>query len=200
MCEPFEIPIWWPRICAIDFGGFEHPFAAVWLALDRDTDTTYLYKTYKNMGGLPIHCDALKRQDCEWIPVVWPHDVGHADKTSGRPLSVVMRDDYGLNMLPRSFCNPPGPGQQEGQGGIGVEVGLWNILTAMETGRFKVFSNLSDWFREKGLYHRKDGKIVKRMDDLMDGTRYAYQSQRFADIRPRPVSRKSRIPSGVRNW
>lgn len=198
--DPFEIPIWWPRIASIDFGGFEHPFGAAWLAIDRDTDTTYLYKTYKNMGSLPIHCDALKRQGCDWIPTAWPHDVGVSDKRSGKPLSVVMREEYGLNMLPNAFSNPPGPGQQEGQGGIGVEAGLWNLLTAMETGRFKVFSNLTEWFREKGLYHRKDGKIVKRMDDLMDATRYAYQSQRFADISPRPISHKSRMPQGIRNW
>ena len=203
--EPFEIPIWWPRIAAIDFGGFEHPFAGVFLALDRDTDTAYVYKTYKNMGTLPIHCDALKRQGCDWIPTAWPHDVGHADKRSGKPMADVMRDEYGLNMLWQVFSNPPGVGEVEGQGGQGVEVGISNILTAMETGRFKVFSTETDWFREKGLYHRKatkDGpvRIVKRLDDLMDATRYAYQSQRFADVRPRATVTKLHAPKGARNW
>lgn len=198
--DPFEIPPWWPRICGIDFGGFEHPFAATWMAQDRDTDTTIVYKTYKNMGSLPIHCDALRRQDCEWIPIAWPHDLSASDKQSGRPLASIFRDDYNLNMLPQQFSNPPSIGQMEGQGGMGVEVGLWNILTAMETGRFKVFSNLTDWFREKGIYHRKDGKIVKRMDDLMDGTRYGYQSLRFADIRPRPIHRIHQMPRGATNW
>lgn len=200
LVQPFEIPVWWPRICGVDFGGFEHPFAGAWLAEDRDTDTVFLYKEYKNMGGLPIHCDALKRQECNWIPTAWPHDLGHADKHSGRPLATIMRDDYALNMLPGAFCNPPSPGQKEGQGGMGVEVGLWNLLTAMETGRFKVFATCTDWFREKGLYHRKDGKIIKRMDDVMDATRYAYQSLRFADIRPRPINIRRQIPRGLRNW
>ena len=81
-----------------------------------------------------------------------------------------------------------------------MEVGLWNMLTAMETGRFKVFNTEAEWFREKGLYHRKDGKIVKRMDDLMDATRYAYQSQRFADVRPIPQTHRQKVPTGLRNW
>ncbi len=200
MCDPFELPPWWPRVCGIDYGGFDHPFAAVWLAFDYDSDSCYIYKTYKNMGAMPIHADALQRQDCDWIPVAWPHDVGHMDKQSGKPLASVLRDEYALNMLPQQFSNPPNPGQKEGQGGQGVEVGLWNILTAMETGRFKVFANLSDWFREKSVYHRKDGKVVKRMDDLMDATRYAYQSQRFADLRPRPISAQQQMPRGLRNW
>ena len=200
MTEHREIPGWWPRIAAIDFGGFEHPFAAVWIAIDRDTDTAYVYKTYKNMGSLSVHCDALRRQGCDWIPTAWPHDVGHADKRSGKPLAEVMREEYGLNMLYQVFSNPPSPGEKEGQGGQGVEVGLWNILTAMETGRFKVFNTETEWFREKGLYHRKDGKIVKRMDDLMDATRYAYQSQRFADVRPIPATHRQTIPAGARNW
>ena len=198
--EAFELPMWWPRIAALDFGGSDHPFAAVWLALDRDTDTAYLYKTYKNLGTLPLHADALRRQGCDWIPTAWPHDVGQGDKRSGKPLSSVFRDEYGLNMLPECFSNPPNLGEKEGQGGIGVEAGLWNLLTAMETGRFKVFNGLSDWFREKGLYHRKDGKVVKRADDLMDATRYAYQSLRFADIKPRLITRKHQIPIGIRNW
>lgn len=196
----FEIPIWWPRICGIDYGGFEHPFAAVWLAWDRDNDIVYVYRTYKGMGSLSIHTDALRRGECHWIPVAWPHDVGMYDKRSGIPLAHILLDEYGLNMLPSCFSNPPSPGQKEGQGGQGVEVGLMNMLTAMETGRFKVFEGCDDWFREKGLYHRKDGKIVKRMDDVMDGSRYGYQSLRFADVRPRPMSHKSQIPAGLTNW
>ena len=198
--DPFEIPPWWPRISGIDFGGFEHPFAAAFLAWDRDNDVIYVYKTYKNMGALPIHGQALKQHSHGWIPIAWPHDVGHADKKSGIPLAEEMRRDYDLNMLPRVFSNPPAPGQKEGQGGQGVEVGLWNILTAMETGKFKVFSTESEWFREKGIYHRKEGKIVKRMDDVMDATRYAYQSLRFADIQPIPRSVSSNKRVGVRNW
>ena len=44
----------------------------------------------------------------------------------------------------------------------------------METGKFKVFSSLLDWFEEFRLFHRKDGKVVKEGDDLLAATRYGY--------------------------
>jgi hypothetical protein len=50
----------------------------------------------------------------------------------------------------------------------------------MESGKFKVFDTLSDWFEEFRMYHRKEGKVVPLRDDLMSATRYAFQSQRFA--------------------
>jgi len=39
------------------------------------------------------------------------------------------------------------------------------------------------------MYHRKDGKIVRKVDDLMSATRYAAQSLRYAitnSFQPRP--------------
>jgi hypothetical protein len=50
----------------------------------------------------------------------------------------------------------------------------------MQSGRFKVFKHLNDWFEEFRLYHRKDGKVVKEGDDLMAATRYAIIMLRFA--------------------
>ena len=54
-------------------------------------------------------------------------------------------------------------------------------LTRMETGKFKVFSPLLDWFEEFRLYHRKDGKVVKEGDDLLAATRYGVMMLRFAE-------------------
>ena len=39
--EPFEIPMEWARLSAIDFG-YDHPTAVVWLAWDKDEDVYYL--------------------------------------------------------------------------------------------------------------------------------------------------------------
>jgi hypothetical protein len=81
-------------------------------------------------------------------------------------------------------------------GSIFVEPGRLEIYTRMQTDRFKVFSNLADWWEEWRRYHRIKGKIVKENDDLMDGTRYAAcMVQRFGvDNRPRisrPVNQMS---------
>ena len=64
-----------------------------------------------------------------------------------------------------------------------------DMLDRMHTGRLKVFSHLTEWFEEFRLYHRKDGKVVKEMDDLMSATRYALMMIRFADTPPRPSRR-----------
>jgi Terminase RNaseH-like domain len=50
----------------------------------------------------------------------------------------------------------------------------------MQTGRFKVFRHLNDWFEEFRLYHRKDGRVFKERDDLMSATRYGVMSLRYA--------------------
>ena len=36
-----------------------------------------------------------------------------------------------------------------------------DMLNRMQSGRFKVFKHLNDWWEEFSLYHRKDGKVVK---------------------------------------
>ncbi len=50
----------------------------------------------------------------------------------------------------------------------------------MQTGRFKVFAHLVEWWAEFRLYHRKDGLIHKERDDIMDATRTGVMSLRYA--------------------
>ena len=65
-------------------------------------------------------------------------------------------------------------------GSTSVEAGLMELLQRMQTGRLKVFAHLADWFEEFRLYHRKDGRVVKQADDLMDATRYGIMCLRHA--------------------
>lgn len=166
------IPDIWPRIAGMDFG-WDHPTAAVWLAWDRDADVIHLYDAYRQKEQTPvIHAAAMKPRGV-WIPVAWPHDGYQHDKGSGKQL----RDSYreqGLNMLDEHSTWE--------SGGYGVEAGLSELLDRMKTGRFKVAEHLHDWFEEFRLYHRKDGKIVKEFDDLMDATRQALMMLRHAVV------------------
>ena len=75
-------------------------------------------------------------------------------------------------------------------GSVSVEAGIADMLIRMESGRFKVFKHLTDWFDEYRLYHRKDGRVHKEGDDLMSATRYAVMMLRYAktDIPPKPRS------------
>ncbi len=89
-------------------------------------------------------------------------------------------------MLPEKATHAPQDSEQEGTGGNGIEAGLVEMLDRMQTGRLKVFNTLGDRFGEFRVYHRKDGKSVKEMDDLLSATRYALMMKRHALIKPKP--------------
>jgi hypothetical protein len=110
----------------------------------------------------------------DWLPWAWPHDGLQHDKGSGEQLKT-QYGAQGLKMLPLRATFPDGTS--------GLEAGVSDLLDRMQTGRFKVFAHLNDWFEEFGLYHRKDGLIVKENDDLMSATRYATMMLRHAVIR-----------------
>jgi phage terminase large subunit-like protein len=171
-CTPFRIPGHWPRICGLDLG-WDHPTAAAWVAVDTDKDphVVYVYDCYKaSQQAASAHAQVLRGRG-QWIPVAWPHDALQTQKDTGVP----MRDAYvreGVNMLPERA--------QFEDGSYGVEPGVQIIYNMMMSGHFKVFSHLTEWFSEFSMYHRKDGKIVPLMDDLMSATRYAVMSLRFA--------------------
>lgn len=171
---PVAIPEHWVQINGMDFG-WDHPFAAINLAWDRDADCVYVCKEYAQRESTPvIHAAAIKPWG-SWIPCAWPHDGLQHDKGSGEAL----RDQYqaqGLAMLPEkaTFID----------GGNGVEAGLMDMLDRMQTGRWKVFSTCGGWLQEFRLYHRLDGKIVKERDDRISASRYGLMMLRFAKRKP----------------
>jgi phage terminase large subunit-like protein len=168
--DSFPIPPHWARIVGLDFG-IDHPTAAVWLAWDRDSDTVYVTDAYRvKDASIAIHAAAIRTKG-DWIPVAWPHDGLQRDKGSGLQLADQYRAQ-GLAMLRQRATFDDGSN--------GVEAGIAEMLTRMQTMRLKVFSHLSDWFEEFRLYHRKDGLVVKDGDDLMAATRYALMMRRFA--------------------
>lgn len=174
--DAIAIPPHWVRIGAIDFG-WDHPTAAVDIAWDREADTVYVTKAYRvRMQTVALHAAALKAWG-DWLPWAWPHDGLSYGKGGDAPLA----DQYrkaGLKFLPEKTTFE--------DGGTSVEAGIMALLDRMETGRFKVFRHLNDWLEEFRLYHRKDGKLVDEHDDLMDATRYAIMSLRFAKTKPKP--------------
>lgn len=175
LCDPVQIDPWWYRIGGMDFG-YDHPFAGVEIAWDKDTDTIYVTKEYRESKKTPIlHAGALKPWSGPWLPWAWPHDGLQHDKGSGEALASQYRS-HGLNLLPVHA--------QHEDGGNGVEAGLFEMLDRMQTNRFKVFRTCTNWMAEKRLYHRKDGKIVKLMDDLLSATRYAVMMKRYARQAP----------------
>jgi phage terminase large subunit-like protein len=169
-CADREFPRHWPRIGGMDFG-YDHPFAAVELVWDRDTDTVTVVKTYRHREGSPVlHAAALR----PWgkLPWAWPRD-GSRETLEGA--GVALAKQYGAQGLDMLIDHT-----QFEDGSVSVEAGLMDMLDRMKTGRFKVFAHLNDWFEEFRLYHRKDGRVVKEGDDLMAATRYALMMLRHA--------------------
>jgi len=116
-----EFPSHWPRIGAMDFG-WDHPFAAVELVWDRDTDTVYVSKTYRLREASPVlHASALRAwgRDLIWA---WPRD-GRRETLEGAgiPLAEQYRRE-GLNMI---FEHA-----QFVDGAVSVEAGLMDIAHA----------------------------------------------------------------------
>lgn len=155
VCQPFEIPNWWPRAYGLDVGW--NRTAAVWGAYDRDSDTLYLYSEhYKGQAEPSIHADAIRSRG-NWIQgAIDPASRGRAQR-DGDQLLYLYRD-LGLDL--RTANNA-------------VEAGLYNVLQRLSSGRLKVFSTLQNWLREFRIYRRDDkGHVVKQDDHLMDAMRY----------------------------
>ncbi len=181
---PFQIPAHWPRIVGIDFG-IDHPTAAVWLAWDRDTDTLYVTDTYRVKDtGIVTHSAAIRSRG-DWVPVAWPHDGLQRDKGSGQQLAVQYKAQ-GLSMLKDRATFEDGSN--------GLEAGVAQMLERMQTRRLRVFSHLSEWFEEFRLYHRKDGLIVAKIDDLLAATRYGMMMRRHAKTQSEASSRGFTAP------
>ncbi len=121
-----------------------------------------------------LHAASLRNWGKE-LPWAWPRD-GRRETLEGAGIALAQQySAQGLNMLHTHA--------QFEDGSVSVEAGLMQMLTRMQTGHFKVFKHLNDWFDEFRLYHRKDGKVVKEGDDLMAATRYALMMLRFASTK-----------------
>jgi phage terminase large subunit-like protein len=168
--DPFPIPKHWPLIGGLDFG-WDHPTAAVKMAWDRDADCLYLTHTHREAQATPVMHAAVLRQWGVALQWAWPADGLAHDKGSGVRLAELYRAQ-GLILLSDHA--------QFEDGSVGVEAGVLEMLERMQTGRWKVFRQLEEWFEEFRLYHRKEGRLVKSNDDLLSASRYAMMMRRFA--------------------
>ncbi len=180
--RPVPLPGYVRRITGIDFG-WDHPTAAAMLSYDPEPDVVYVTDCYRVREQTPIiHAAAIKaRHKNKPIPIAWPHDGLQHDKGSGLQLAQQYRAQ-GLDMLPEhsKFVDDS----------IGVEAGVSEMLTRMQTGRWKVAEHLSEWWEEFRLYHRAPKgplgipDIVKVNDDVLSASRYGMMSLRFARVMP----------------
>lgn len=163
--EPFELKeIPWLRfIRAIDLG-IDHPTAIAWLAYDAEIDRIYVLRTYSQAGDAAAVHAAVANSYLRFAPCVFPHDIDQREKGSGRTVRQYYYDAGLKNTL--DFSNP--------DGSRFVEPGIGDMFNRMRTDRFKVVDSgeCEPFFREMRMYHREEGKIVPKNDDVISAVRY----------------------------
>ena len=169
-----NIPMHWAKLWAVDFG-IAHPFAAVLIAWDKDTDIIHVLHTIRFSDGTAVDHTRAINAVAAGVPVAWPHDGEIREKGTGEQIAVLYRHE-GLPMLDTFATHD--------DGGYGVEVGIMEMDTRMRTGRFKVAEHLGQWREEYRGYYRKNGLIVKERDDIMSATRYGVMMRRYAKSGP----------------
>lgn len=157
--KDFEIPEHWPRAYGMDVGW--NRTAAVFAALDRESDTVYLYgEHYRGQAEPSVHASGIRARGA-WVPGVCDPAARGRSQQDGKSL-FQMYCDLGLDIEVADN---------------GVESGIYQVWQRMSSGRFKVFQSCQNWFSEFRLYRRdEDGKIVKENDHCMDATRYLVMS------------------------
>jgi phage terminase large subunit-like protein len=189
--KPFQIPDYFRQIIGIDFG-WDHPAATVKIVYDPDKDTYYVVDAHKATHMKPLdHAEQIKKMGggiyTGKVPIAWPHDGLNTEKGRGDQLiSTYKGHDLNLLSMTARHKNDVGGSQS-------VEKTVMEMYEMMVTGRFKVFDSLSHWFEEFRNYHRKDNKIVDKMDDLLAATRYAFMMRRYAV--PKYINREKQFPS-----
>lgn len=171
-----NLPPHWAKLWGIDFG-IGHPFAAVLAAWDRDNDVIHIVHCLKVPDLLPMmHAAAIKAIAAN-VPVAWPHDGNQRQQGSdtAEQLASIYRK-HGLNMLAEHATWETG--------GYSREAAVTEITERAMTGRLRVANHLSEWFQEFMLYHRKDGLIVRKEDDIMSATEKIIMAKRFSRAVP----------------
>lgn len=153
--DPFEIPQHFKRLYAMDVGW--NRTACLWLALDPNTDTIYVYDEHY-VGEQPpaVHASAIRSRGA-WIPgVIDPASRGRS-QGDGSQLMQTYRD-LGLKLT---------------KANNDVEGGIQEVWQRLSVGKIRVFSSLHNFAKEYVLYRRDEkGRVIKEKDHLMDCLRY----------------------------
>lgn len=154
----FEIPPHYKRAWALDVGW--QCTAALWGAIDTETDIEYVYASYKRGLAEPeTHAAAIKKRGA-WIPGVG--DAAATSQMDGRKMLDIYRKEHGLDLELAQKS---------------VESGIYAVWLRLNNGTLKIFSSLGNLFDEFRFYARDDkGRIVKKDDHLMDCLRYLVMS------------------------
>jgi hypothetical protein len=164
LVSPFTIPLDWPRVVGVDFGGANT--ATVWLAENPDTEMWYLYhesleggKTSSEHASIALE----KAEGCDDVVAI-----GGA-KSEGQ-----QRMDWADGGF---WIEEPDIAS--------VESGIDKVSELMKQGRFRLFRTCKGMRDELGSYRRKpDPATQEPTDDILDKRKYhRLDALRYAAIR-----------------
>ena len=126
-------------------------------AIERETDTIYLYSEYYRGQVEPVvHAQAIRSRGAWIMGAVDPASRGRGQHDGQQLFQNYI--DLGLSLTPADN---------------GVESGIMDVLSRLSTGRLKLFDTLQNTLAEIRLYRRDEkGRVVKEFDHLMDALRY----------------------------
>lgn len=181
------VPLHWFKIWGID-PGIGHPFGAVLLLHDRDTDCVHVHHAIRMADVTPImHAAAMKPIGAD-VPVAYPKDAADRERGTGQSIVPLYKAE-GLRMLSTHATWP--------DGSVSTWAGITEWDQREQTNRLKVNRNLADWLGERRGYHIKRNKagvpeIVKIRDDLLSATRIGLMMLREAKDVPLGSKRNNR--------
>lgn len=172
LIEPIQIQPYWKKLYGFDVGW--NVTAAIFGALDTDTDTIYLYHEYYGKKKEPvIHASAIKAVAGDWMPgMIDPASRGRSQIDGQKLISLYRKE--GLKLREANNAR---------------EAGISAVYSRLSTGRLKVFKTLHNWSEEYSLYIREeDGSVKKETDHLMDAMRYLVIDMNHAKFSPNHFS------------
>lgn len=177
LCDPFQIPDYFPQCYALDVGWKRT--AALWAAIDPNTDIVYLYSEhYRGEAEPPVHANTIRSRG-PWIPGVFDPAARHRAQRDGESLLRVYQE-LGLETLTASAND--------------LEAGIYECWIRLSTGRMKAFRTCTNWLAEFRFYQRDEKGRIKdgQNDHLMDTMRYVVLSGlKRAIVRPASMWRHS---------
>lgn len=168
--KPFDIPLAWPRCAGLDVGW--NRTAAVWGAIDPNTDVMYVYSEYTRGQCEPIiHAKALKDRETidgikpfrSWIPVAIDPAARGSSQIDGMKI-FELYEDQDLYLVKAVNA---------------VDAGIYTCFQRMSGGKTKFFDTLQGCRSEmSGYQYKTNGAIDKKDDHLMDAYRYMEMTTR----------------------
>ena len=171
------LPSWARHVVGIDFG-FDHPFAAVYIAWDHQTGQVWVLDSFRmERSSALYHVQRIHSMTRGLkVPIAFPHDGHTHDKGSGLSLAAQYKS-FGANMMATHAVN-------HGTKQNNLEPALEEMREPMFSGKLTIASHNTELLEELRSYHRdEDYRVVKQRDDLVSALRYAIMMRRSGRAR-----------------